>query len=271
MPSFDVAVLVREARTCAGLSQVVLAERAGVRRQTVSRVEAGTLRPMLSTLVALLAAAGLQMHVTLEPLDADVQRAIDERRASGQVAKDVLDVWSSLFHMDQVSYRLEGLAAAAILGAPVPVPVVEIAFADTAATYTWLAGQARSLLGRVRLEGDPTPLDLGLHHGAWYDEARSEEERAADGAAVRAILARECPGGRFWFDGWYAALAARFAPPEEVGRHVVVTTDVGPIAVQPLGEIDARDGDVARVLRVMRAGAHATGDAPHDEPEAAAP
>lgn len=250
MPSLDPGALVRDARHRSGLTQRLLAERAGVRRQTVSQVESGAYRPTIATLVGLLAAAGMQMRVELEPLDEDVRREIQDRRGSPDGAKDVLDVWGSLFAMDEVAYRVDGLAAAALLGAPVSVPVVHIAFADTDATYAWLAARVRGAAAKVRPDGADRPLELFPWRAG--SEVAGEGDLIQDRVTVRERLAAECPDGRFWFEGWFDALAARLAPADEVARHVVVTTSEGPIAVQPLDEIEVADGEVARVLRVMR-------------------
>jgi transcriptional regulator with XRE-family HTH domain len=254
MDAVDAAALIKRARREAGLSQKGLAERAGVQRQTVGLIESGARRPSLGMLKGLLAAAGLQMRVELEPLDADVRREIEARRTNADAAKDVLDVWGSLFGMDEVAYRVEGVAAAALLGAPVPVPVIQIAFAETDATFVWLAAQVRGSLAKVRLDGENWPIDFDLGR----DEASREEERARDGVTVRERLAVECPDGRFWYEAWFDALSARLVPTDVVTRHVVVATSEGPIAVQPLDEIEAADGDVARVLRVMREDAAAS-------------
>ena len=248
MALVDAALLLKDARRRAGLTQLMLAERAGVNRSTVALVESGARIPSLATLASLLAAAGMQMHVELEPLDADVRREIEARRTNADGARDVLDVWGSLFGMDEVAYRVEGVAAAALLGAPVPVPVIQIAFAETDATYVWLAAQIRGWLAKVRLDGENWPIDFDLGRS----EAGGEEERAADGVTVRERLAVECPDGRFWYEAWFDALSARLAPTGVVARHVVVATSEGPIAAQPLDEIEAADGEVARVLRVMR-------------------
>ena len=56
---------VRQARRLADLSQRELAERAGLRRQVVERIEAGSVSPRLSTLLTLLRAAGC--HLALRP------------------------------------------------------------------------------------------------------------------------------------------------------------------------------------------------------------
>jgi transcriptional regulator with XRE-family HTH domain len=60
-----------------GVSQRELAERAGVPRSTLDRIEAGTTDPRLSTVTRLLAAVGFELLVTNEhgrPLRIDVLR-----------------------------------------------------------------------------------------------------------------------------------------------------------------------------------------------------
>ena len=75
--------LLTSARVRAGLSQRELAARAGVAQSTVARIESGHADPAFSTLERLLAAAGLEMRVHLEPVDDHdaVLRAIDRLRS----------------------------------------------------------------------------------------------------------------------------------------------------------------------------------------------
>lgn len=213
-----------------------------MRRQTVSSVESGARQPSLGTLVNLLAAAGLQMRVELEPLDADVRRAIEDRLADSDPTAHLVGVWGGFREMDEVTYRLEGPAAAALLGAPVPVRTIEIALADSPATHEWLAARLRC-------------YDLSLRPDGWrsslsFDRAGED----FDGASVKAALSAECPDGRFWLVGWFSEIAARFAPPEVVARCVHVATSEGTVRVQPLHEIVSDDPRIARVLRVLRDG-----------------
>jgi transcriptional regulator with XRE-family HTH domain len=63
------AGLLRIARDRAGLTQTALAEAAGVTQQAVSAYETGRKEPTLPTLQRLLAAAGFEMRIRLEPLD----------------------------------------------------------------------------------------------------------------------------------------------------------------------------------------------------------
>ncbi|MCI0690025.1 MAG: helix-turn-helix domain-containing protein [Sporichthyaceae bacterium] len=59
------AAVLREARRRAGLSQVELAARAGVTQSVISAYESGRRQPAMSTLVALVEAAGYELDVSL--------------------------------------------------------------------------------------------------------------------------------------------------------------------------------------------------------------
>ncbi len=61
------AVLLREARTRAGLSQRALARRAATSQSVVARIELGITDPSSRTLVSLLLAAGFELTARLEP------------------------------------------------------------------------------------------------------------------------------------------------------------------------------------------------------------
>ena len=67
----------------AGFSQRELAARAGVEQSTVARIESGHADPAFSTLERLLATAGLDMRIHLEPADDHdaVLDAIDRLRS----------------------------------------------------------------------------------------------------------------------------------------------------------------------------------------------
>ena len=75
--------LLTSARVRAGLSQRELATRAGVAQSTVARIESAHADPSFSTLERLLAAAGLEMRIHLEPADDHdaVLEAIDRLRS----------------------------------------------------------------------------------------------------------------------------------------------------------------------------------------------
>ena len=61
------AVLLKEARRRAGLSQRALARRAATSQSVVARIELGVTDPSSHTLASLLEAAGFELRVRLEP------------------------------------------------------------------------------------------------------------------------------------------------------------------------------------------------------------
>ncbi|MGH7720664.1 MAG: helix-turn-helix domain-containing protein [Gemmatimonadaceae bacterium] len=66
MPSSSAAELVSEARKRAGLTQRELARRAATAQSVVARIEGGVTSPTWETLSRLLAAAGFELHATLQ-------------------------------------------------------------------------------------------------------------------------------------------------------------------------------------------------------------
>jgi transcriptional regulator with XRE-family HTH domain len=66
------ALVLREARLRAGLSQEGLAHRSGVNRVQINRYEAGAVAPSLDTLVELVRACGLDLTLDLIPFDSSV-------------------------------------------------------------------------------------------------------------------------------------------------------------------------------------------------------
>lgn len=63
----DIATIVRQARTQAGLTQAELAERAGTSQPAVARLEAGQGSPSLATVERLVGAAGYDLGLSLVP------------------------------------------------------------------------------------------------------------------------------------------------------------------------------------------------------------
>jgi predicted transcriptional regulator len=71
----DAALVLREARRRAGLSQRALAERAGVPQSTVARIELGTIDARVSTLDKLLRVCGDQLEA-VPRIGAGVDRTV---------------------------------------------------------------------------------------------------------------------------------------------------------------------------------------------------
>lgn len=74
--------VVKLARARAGMSQRELAEAADVPQSTIARIESGSRQPSLPVLARILAAADLEMRITLEDYDShdDVLDASDAAR-----------------------------------------------------------------------------------------------------------------------------------------------------------------------------------------------
>jgi len=70
-PLDDLAPSIRRRRRVLGLTQSVLADRAGLSLATIQNVEAGRANPSLSTLSKILAPLGLEIDVRAEPADWD--------------------------------------------------------------------------------------------------------------------------------------------------------------------------------------------------------
>ena len=77
----DVAVILKEARLQAGLSQTALAQRAGVARTTVARMETLAKGDMsVSALVRLLDAAGYKQVPVLQGHERTIEHILAEQR-----------------------------------------------------------------------------------------------------------------------------------------------------------------------------------------------
>ena len=70
------ALLLREARKRAGLTQRQLAERLGVAQPQVARWESRRATPSFERLKAVLAVCGLDMEISLAPRDEDTRRML---------------------------------------------------------------------------------------------------------------------------------------------------------------------------------------------------
>lgn len=92
----DTGLLVREARTGAGLSQVELADRLGTTQSAVSRWEHGHDEPRLSRLTAILAACGVRAELTFTPDD-----GVDRAQIRQQLALSPADRLASVTNLSR--------------------------------------------------------------------------------------------------------------------------------------------------------------------------
>ncbi|MFC4628525.1 helix-turn-helix transcriptional regulator [Promicromonospora alba] len=231
----NAAQLVKGARYAAQQTQASLAARAGVSRGTVAAIETGARSPSLEMLSALMAAAGKQMRIELEPLDDDVRRDLAAHVDDSSAADDLSMTVSLMEGLVDVEYRFEGLTAAAVLGAPIPMAEpMTLALPDDPGGVSWLVGLVRTGVAAV------TPLGRGFPLGG---------VTTAEGVARLVELGE---GGQFELEVWLNTFMVRFVPPEDTRRAVLVVGEHGPLRVQPLHEIETTDRDAARVLRLLR-------------------
>lgn len=129
----DVGSFLREAREAAGLSQVELAGRCGVSQGALSAYEHNARLPRLDQITRILAGMGRQLRLESEPLWADVDAAI-ARAAGKSLAERLADMTVRPLDLadglGDLPYVIEGLCAAALLGAPVPVTAIDLALLD---------------------------------------------------------------------------------------------------------------------------------------------
>ncbi len=230
----EIAALIKQARRDANVTQKELARRVGRSRESISQLEAGVRTPSFESLEEILAALGMQARMELEPLDADVRQQIVEHRHDPELPGRVYFAVEQIEDLVDLDFRIEGLAAAALLGAPVTAGDPQVAVAITERSTEWLADKLR----RERIR---------LRPASWVGAAwpRTPQE-AYD------LIEAECPGGWIMVRGFFHETPVRFAPAEEVARHVLVENAERPLPVQPLHEIESTDRNAARVLRLLR-------------------
>lgn len=230
----ELAALIKQARHDARVTQQELARRVGRSRASIAQLESGVRTPSFGSLQAILAALGKQVRLELEPLDADVRREIVEHRHDPELAGRVYFAVEQIEDLAGLDFRVEGLAAAALLGAPLKVRDPQIAVADTERSMDWLAAKLRHDRIRLRPEG-------------WVGSAFPRTPQEA-----RDLIEAECPGGWIMVRGFFHETPVRFAPAEDVARHVLIDNAERPLPVQPLHEIETTDRSAARVLRLLR-------------------
>lgn len=227
----DVAQLVKGARYAARLTQTALAARAGVSRGAVAAIETGGRSPSLDMLTGLLAAAGKQMKIELEPLDDDIRQAVLTNAGDTSAADDLSMTVSLMEGLVNLEYRFEGLAAAAMLGAPVPLTdPIDLALAEGHEAVSWLTGLLCTGAAAVTPMGRTYPLG-GV--------------RTPEGVARLVELGE---GGQFLLEIWLRTFLVRFVPAESARRAILVAGEHASLRVQPLHEIETTDKEAARVL-----------------------
>ncbi|WP_203719352.1 helix-turn-helix domain-containing protein, partial [Asanoa siamensis] len=138
-----IAPLLRLEREKAALTQAQLARRAGTTQQHLSRLEQGKVSPTASLLDRLFDALNLQLRLTVEARDADLDATLD---AGGETEDDLAAelmmtraVTKTL--PPEVPFLLDGQLGAALHGTPIKVRRTDLAFAqsDVDKVADWLA------------------------------------------------------------------------------------------------------------------------------------
>jgi transcriptional regulator with XRE-family HTH domain len=220
----DVGALVLSHRDAAGLTQADLAGRAGVTQGAVSAIERNRRDPSLGTLCRVLEAMDLTLRLDVGQRQEALDAAIDEalaRPPADRLRNRTVDGIAIAERLSAAAPILDGVAGAAIHGAPVTVDRVDVIVTDTALDAV--------AAGMRRLAAD-----------RWSQRWRQWGLEDPDPRR---------PGPMRWltFAGEVrVTVAAR--PPEAVtvlvGEHLV--------RVRPLHEIEAGDQRLARVLGRLR-------------------
>jgi transcriptional regulator with XRE-family HTH domain len=231
----EIGRMIRSERQARMLTLRELATKAEISITQLARVERGERDTTLGTIDRVLAALGLQLSSLLEPRWAKVDAAISEAR--GKTVAQLLAKWDDdrLFFTDsivsalvenEVPFVVDGMVAAALQGAPVPVEVFEIAVRNDDEAVTRLVQTLRS------------PLHARRWNVKWAEFGTlSLDPREED-----------------WTPPLYQAVSGKI--------HVRLTDDVTPtlwaessglrLPLTPLVQIEASDRWAQRVLERMR-------------------
>lgn len=123
LSGMDIVDLLRHARIQAGLTQDQLARRCGMSQPNISAYESGTRRPGFDAAGRILAGLGLQLRLSTEPLDADLDAHLASVRGltPAQLLERVPLELSTLAILDGLPVVVTGHLAALLHGVPVPV------------------------------------------------------------------------------------------------------------------------------------------------------
>jgi transcriptional regulator with XRE-family HTH domain len=243
------AALIRAERVKRGLSLGKLAAQAGVSTATLSKLERGQRSVTLDLADEVLAALGLRLHVTAEPLWEAVDKAIETgtgRTPAGLVAQwtasVTIDLGAYLTLLAGTRFAVDGMMAAAFQGAPVPVAAMEIAVpADDPGALDDLT----AALDRMR-------ADRGT--GAWV---RSRDPRVKGSPEYRTnhgllVIRMVSPFGPF-LSLEIDPLPRPNMPTMDYSRlKLLKPLTRATVDVMPLGQIEASDSGTRRMLARMR-------------------
>jgi transcriptional regulator with XRE-family HTH domain len=239
--------LVRAEREKRELSLGRLAAQSGVSAATLSKLERGQRSVTLNLADRVLETMGLRLYVTVEPLWAVVDEAIEKaagRSRAERVAQwrdeGTIDVGAYLTCLQGVRFAIDGMMAAALQGAPVPVAKMEIAVpADDSAALDDLTAALERMKAARGTGWEPfDPRVKG-----------SSEYRTCHGLLEIRMVSP--------FDGFLQVdidpLAEPNLPVMDRSRFKRLRPLTrATVAVVPITRIEAQDGAVRRMLARMR-------------------
>jgi transcriptional regulator with XRE-family HTH domain len=210
------AVLIREARLRAGLTQQELADRSGRKRSVIARWEQGTIEPSLETFLEIIAVCGFDLPIELTQRDDSLDERLrknalltPERRAQRALktapAHSPFDPYTILSALERAraNYVLIGAFARIVQGADETTTGIDIApsvrgnnlrrvalalselDAQPTATESALVPSAefRTSVGTITIDTEPA----GTRGG--YDDLRRAAAREAIGKGLRVSVA----------------------------------------------------------------------------------
>ncbi|WP_433176918.1 helix-turn-helix domain-containing protein [Actinoallomurus sp. CA-150999] len=209
--------LIKNARVSRRLTQQALAERSGVSVSSISAIEHGTRKLTLPLADRILGAMELDLHLEIQPMWEAIDVAIAEAARlplKERIAGWKIEFTSFVSWFAETPYIADGLMAAALQAAPVPVTAFEMV-----------------------LSRDGDTLDRLT---ALFDEMRASRWN---------MYWLQWGGGALWTE--IEELPTKCLHPISIFRKVPMLTRVR-LPLVPLPEIQATDGYARRVLDRMR-------------------
>ena len=244
------AVLIREARLRAGLTQQELADRSGRKRSVIARWERGAIEPSLETFLEIIGVCGFELPLELMPRDNSAFERLQknallspERRLQRLIraspSEEPFDPYALLAALErrQTSYVVVGAFGRIIHGAEETTNAVDIAPSHRGANLRRLA-LALDDLGATRADGKPVALDESNIHETPTLELRSPKGKLK--------IVAEPAGTRGGYDD-----LRRGAAQEPIGKGLRVTVASTADLARMLAAL-GRDTDMPKLIALRR-------------------
>jgi transcriptional regulator with XRE-family HTH domain len=244
------AVLIREARLRAGLTQQELADRSGRKRSVIARWERGAIAPSLETFLEIIGVCGFELPLELKPRDDAAHKRLHknallspERRVrrllKASASDEPFDPYAILAALERrhTSYVVVGAFGRIIQGAEEITDGIDIAPSLRDANLQRLALTLDDL-GATRTDGGPLVL-----HESNVREAANFEFRSAKG---KLKIVPEPAGTRGGYDD-----LRRAATQEPIGKGLRVTVASTADLARMLAAL-GRETDLPKLIALRR-------------------